>query len=163
MFVRDAINKNPRTSLVIVLVMVIVFVSFAIQSTASNSADGVPTKSYYSDDDGASYFTDAVSKVTPFDHNGKHAVKAYVYRFGGHAPFVGYLERITPDGAKKMAALKAGEPGYADKAAEITGRHCEVKKPGGKDWFKPMSAAGSKVVAIEPPANETGELDPVFP
>jgi len=163
MSVREAINKNPVVSVILIVAAVVACVGFAVSSTANSSSSGIPTKAFYSDDDGATYFADDINKVAPFDHQGKQAVKAYVYRFGNHGPFVGYLERTTPEGAQKIAALKPTEPGYADKLAEMVGRHAEVKKPGGKDWFKPTSAAGSKAMSIQAPANETQDLDPVFP
>ena len=40
----------------------------------------VPTSGYFSDDDGKTYFQDDASKIAPFDHNGKQAVSAYLFR-----------------------------------------------------------------------------------
>ena len=163
MSMREAINKNPTVSVVILFVTVTLCVGFAIRSAASNANEGIPTKFYYSDDDGVTFFADEATKVAPFDHNGKQAVKAYVYRFGSKSPFVGYLERVTPEGHKKISALNAAQPNFADKAVEIASQNNEIKKPGGKDWVRLNTLAGSKVVGMQAPANETGELEPVFP
>src|SRR5947207_15826357 len=56
----------------------------------------VMTKSYFTTDDGKTYFEDSADKVAPFDKDGKEAVRAHVFKCGQGAPFVGYLEKLDP-------------------------------------------------------------------
>ena len=89
---------------------------------------------FYSDDDGATYFTDDVKELTPFRYEGKDAVRAYVYRCPGAAPFVGYLQRQTGYGReqKGVAGATGSRPTVADPAV------FEVKKPGNKYAWVPV-------------------------
>ena len=65
----------------------------------------------YSDDDGATWFVDSAYKVTPFDHEGKQAVRALVFTYaGGSKHFVVCLMRYSQKGQKKLAdAIAAAE------------------------------------------------------
>jgi hypothetical protein len=71
---------------------------------------------FYSDDDGQTWFIDTVYKSTPFDHNGKQAVRAVVYSCeNGKTKFCAYLMRDTPEDKKRLddalaTAAHAGNP-----------------------------------------------------
>jgi hypothetical protein len=88
---------------------------------------------FYSDDDGASFFVDDVKELTPFEHEGKSAVRAYVYRCAGEAPFVGYLQRQTDHGRQQKGVTNntGSRPTVADPAI------FEVKKPGDRHPWVP--------------------------
>lgn len=100
-----------------------------------------PTAAYYSDDDGATFFTDKINKPTPFDHNGHQAFLAHVYTADdGQHSWVGYLE-------------KSGEDPTA-----------QVKEPGKRNWVQMMSPAGMKILSVKAPAGTgTGPLKELWP
>jgi hypothetical protein len=89
---------------------------------------------FYSDDDGATYFADDINELTPFKHEGKDAVRAYVYRCPGSPPFVGLLQRQTEFGRQQRGV--AGGTGSRPTVAEPA--VYEVKKPGEKNPWLPV-------------------------
>src|SRR5947207_12339964 len=94
----------------------------------------IMTKSYYSTDDGKTYFEDSADHLVPFDKDGKEAVRAHVFQCGGGAPFVGYLEKLDSKVKARLDDFFADPknkgkmmPGQIE--AEESGRM--VKRPGG--------------------------------
>jgi hypothetical protein len=94
-----------------------------------------PYTTYYSDDDGQTYFKDSIYKLAPFDHDGKTASIAVVIDDGNHV-FVGYLERYTPDAKKQIQAALDANPQTPYKVLELMGSPAilyggmEAKLPG---------------------------------
>lgn len=100
------------------------------------------TTTYYSDDDGKTYFEDSIYKFPPFDHNGKTAYRAVVYS-SDQGKFVGYLYRLKPSAQKKLqdAYAKAGGNQQAlvgvDQlmgSDQIRFAGTQLKRPGDTDW-----------------------------
>jgi hypothetical protein len=101
---------------------------------------------FYSDDDGQTWFTDSIYKFPPIDHNGKAAVRAYVYSYS-KGQFVGYLQRYKP-AAVELLKKTYGEGGPAKESAaeslmssdSIRNGGLEVKLPGlGAKWMTPAA------------------------
>lgn len=83
-----------------------------------------PSLNFYTDDDGATQFKDDATKSTPFDHDGKPAVRAYMFTCdGGGHKWVGYLEKHSDADKRKIDA--GGTPGGS----------MLVKKPGATSWI----------------------------
>jgi hypothetical protein len=159
MALRETLNKYPKVAVGVLAIVVTASISLAFRM-GSDSAGGVPTQLYYSADDGQSFFVDNAERIPPFDHGGKQAVRASVYRYGASGkPFVAYLERLNADGQKKVLDPQL----TSDQRAELASRYSEIKKPGEKDWVRANSAAASRVMARKPPQGATEELEPVFP
>src|SRR5207237_8725398 len=77
---------------------------------------------------------DDANKVPPFDHKGKEADRARVYKCDGKT-FVNHLERYTPDAKKKMeAVISKGGAGDPTAAGALQETGMEVKQPGHGDW-----------------------------
>ena len=95
-------------------------------------------KQFYTDDDGASYFKDTVGKVVPFQHDGREAVAAFVFRGTKGKPFVGYVEKYTELGKKKKEAIMADTAHPERRRSELYPLEMSeklVKKPGaGNKW-----------------------------
>ena len=99
-----------------------------------------PFTTFYTDDDGQSYFRDSIYKLPPFDHGGKPAYLAVVCT-DGKQNFVGLLERFTPDAKKKLQDVYDANPDahyrVIDMMAspQIVFSGMEVKLPGsGHQW-----------------------------
>ena len=142
MGIRETLNKRPRVA---AAVTAAIFGLAALVFLWANK--GVPervTRAYYSDDDGKTFFDDDVDKIYPFDHNGKPAYRAYVYRCGSEKPFVHYLGRYTDKGKARMAELagKRDDPEAVGELARLRNTAIEVKKPGDDKWVPLFSAAG---------------------
>src|SRR2546429_9827812 len=92
MGIREALNHRTRLAIGLSALLVVAGVGLCLWASSSGIPASIKT-AYYSDDDGRSTFVDEVDKLVPFDHGGKQAVRAFVYRCGSGKPFVGYLTR----------------------------------------------------------------------
>jgi hypothetical protein len=147
MGLRETLNKKPGLASAIgagLLVLGIVFLAY--QFTAGG-AGGSSDEAYFTTDDGRTYFADDATKVAPFDHDGKQAVRAYVFECEGGKPFVNHLERHTAEGKKMIESLaeaqRAGKQPPRAPAGAGTMWGLEIKKPGDKDWIPAGNLAKS--------------------
>jgi hypothetical protein len=109
-----------------------------------SAAEANQGKAFFSDDDGKSWFVDDDSKLPPFEHNGKTAYGAAVYRCLTGKPFVAYLEKYSDSQLAKIAAEKQEYAQQHPDSAPMTGvpyYPMDVKKPGEPQWF-PATADG---------------------
>lgn len=138
MGIRETLNEKPAIAyggfgVLLLIAMGILF--FYMRSSSSSTAPVAVTKppgdqAFYSDDDGKTWFPDAVRKATPFPHGGKDAVRAMVYRCSDGKLFVSYLVRHTELGRQqKGSSLEIGRPQFAAQAL------IEVKRPGAATWL----------------------------
>jgi len=103
---------------------------------------GATSGAFYSDDDGTSFFRQSGMLFPPFEHDGREADAAQVFKSGKGLQFVGLLVRYTSDAKKALddayAQFQAGKMEKVDMAREI-GRFTtalEVKIPGpGNKWM----------------------------
>jgi len=116
---------------------------------------------FYTVDDGKTYFPDGEGKLPPFDHPKGLAVRAHVFA-GSTGPFVGYLERFSPEARNIITlvseAAKNAKPG--DKPppelahvvdAQRNGR--QVKRPKDVNWVSINSAQGQAITRVRAAGN----------
>ena len=139
MGLRENINTKPGVAVGIATGLIVLAVAFAIWCGAF--ARGGPrtapgSVSFFTDDDGKTFFLDTASKLPPFDHNGKKAYGCNVFTSdGGKTRFVAWLFRYTDEGKKRFNELKsANSGGIGPSPLECI----EVKRPGTGDegWMK---------------------------
>ena len=161
MSLRDKLNDNPRITTGITIALIVVVLGYILYNTMSGGPGGAPAPapnlSFYTVDDGATWFADDATRIPPFEHKGKQAVRARVYKCDGKV-FVNHLERFTPEAQKRMQALAARSAGGDAMPAETVG--LEVKSPGGGDQWVAMTHPGA--VKIMAPKC-TGNLELVSP
>jgi len=120
------------------------------------------TKAYFTDDDGATYFADEIIKAPPFDHNGKEAVRCYVFSCPGHGKFVGYLEKFTKEMQARISARLAVPVGPPlDEIETNSGRL--LKKPGDAKWVAVQSQAGQAITNVKCPDDPSALITPENP
>ncbi len=137
MNIREKLNQYRALSLPVVGVVIAIALALIFRQLreAAPHKPGLPSKSFYSDDDGKTWFLDEYMKITPFDHHGRSAYKVVVYRCNGSTPAVAYLEKFSDS---QQAALQEISP--AD-VRDYTGRFMsfqealDVKKPGSNRWL----------------------------
>lgn len=172
MSLRETLNKRPILTAGIVLCMVGSAVGLMLWPESRPEAPPRPTQMYFSTDDGKTWFGDDVRKIAPFEKDGKQAVLVHLYRCGKGEPFVGYLERMTPEAKRirerREAAMASGGAGAAQgpHAKTMTdglaiAQGVEVKRPGEAQWVRMLSPAGQQIRAAKCP--EGGEPQPVLP
>lgn len=158
MGIRERLNHPASVVVVVVLFLLTLFLIW-IGRDKESAAQTFINKSYFSADDGATFFVDDANKVPPFDHNGKPAYRCMVYsKDGGKTLFVGYLLRYSPDAkAKFEAALKSNDPGKSMHEGTILAASAEVKAPGQSEWVSATSPAAAAIM------NPAGDPEPVLP
>jgi hypothetical protein len=147
MSVRESIDRYRKLVTVIAAVGIAFGAYLIFKSSAGPASQTMIARSYYTIDDGATWFVDDAQKVPPFEHNGKTAVRLRMYSSAdGKKLFPGYLERYTEEARRRIAAAQRGD---REAAGMQTGRTLislmeelltsgtEVKKPGsGGTWVR---------------------------
>lgn len=137
MGIREQLNRKPGASAGAAAALIALAAIFLVLQLRAGS--GGSDQAFFTVDDGETWFADDISKLPPFQRDGKEAVRAYVFECGGKK-FVNHLERLTPEARKLMEATaeaqKAGKPPPPPPAS--AGRTVmwgqEFKKPGEKEW-----------------------------
>ena len=157
MGIREVIDRNPRAATAIgglVAVVAIALVAVQLLGNKRGITSTLPD-AYFTDDDGKTFFADSPTNVPPFDHNGKTAVSAYVYRAGGKE-FVAYMSRYTPEARKRIVASKK-----VTAEDERFGR--ELKKPGAAEWIKATDLKKITALADVKGPNGQTDVEPIEP
>jgi hypothetical protein len=148
MGIREALNRRPKVAVIIGVVLCAVAIPMMIWANSSG-VPGRASESYYSDDDGKTFFPDDIDKLYPFERNGKQAYRAYVYECKDGKQFVSYLARYTAAAKAKIPELEKNtkDPEALGQANQLRSTAIEVKKPGSDQWFSQLSAQGSEIAA----------------
>lgn len=161
MGIRDSFNKRP--ALGITLGVAALALAGLLAWRAGAGAGGVAHyRAFYSDDDGKTWFTDDFTRFPPFDHIGKMAYRAQVFRAGAGHPFVGYLECYPPDVQARLTAACTSTNAMLI-AVQSASDSVLVKKPGGATWISPTSRAYQEIVTPKSPDGSTGDLVQMSP
>jgi hypothetical protein len=153
MGVRESLNRQNPKLVVGVLVAVVAAVAVLAVSRASSGDRDAASKprAFFSVDDGKTWFADDAAKVPPFNKDGKEAVRAYVLKCPDGKEFVGYLERYSPEGKKRLEAVSAQGAKGQDELSFVADQPMgiEVKAPGKPGW---VNQADRRAAVIMRPA-----------
>lgn len=140
MNIRETINQKPKLTVIVastislLAVFVVIWDLFGTRASARKTYAG---KTFFSDDDGQTWFIDEESHLPPFDHNGKTAYRAVLYRCGSGKPFVAFLGKYSDAQFARMAEMKkqiADRDSGEDPERLFTSIPMDVKKPGDSKW-----------------------------
>jgi hypothetical protein len=169
MGIRDYANQHRGAAIGVASGMIVVAVVVAVLSTrdGASAENGMTAKSFFSNDDGKTWFADNATMIPPFTKDGKEAHRAYVYRAPDGTEFVAYLEKYTPAGKRAVEAALARppeeqfdtDPYLADGAGDAV----LVKKPGANAWINSADPRAAPVLSIVSPKGETETLTFVSP
>jgi hypothetical protein len=156
MGVREAINEKRGLTAVIISAIIVAAIGFGIyQVKSAKPVDRLEGKGgFFSDDDGVNWFEADDEKIPPWDHNGKQAVRAYVFSCdGGKTKYVMYLERYKPEAKQMLEQAKTGKPGTAAGLNTVAlSNMIEVKLPKGKgQWVSRNDPRGKAITQIKCP------------
>jgi hypothetical protein len=162
--VRETLNRHPRITAGVIAVILLAAVCFFWSSGIGGSGAGTSgTLSYFSIDDGKSWFADDAKKIPTFQKGGKDAVRAYVYKCPDGTKFVSHLERYTPEAKKMLEASSGSRSQSTDLTAlqRIQSTGIEVKAPGQPNWVKLSDQKAAAILTPKCPGG--GEPEPVLP
>jgi hypothetical protein len=145
--IRSSINENPGRSTAIAggLLVVAAVVMWEIFVGASGSPlSAYANKAFFSDDDGKTWFIDDASNLPPFDHDGKKAYRAALFRCGSGKPFIAYLEKYSDAQIKRLAEQRTVDatrtPNQSPGGAPPSDILMDVKRPGDRGWLPAADA-----------------------
>lgn len=155
---REYMNQHPKVAVgggIAIAVLAVGLIVVEVMAGRHRYPSGEPV-SYYTDDDGKSFFPDSADRIPPFDHNGQPAVTAYVFECGGQK-FVGYMERYSAKWHDYVVAHGV--------TGDVMRYGRELKRPGDAKWMpsgdlqkeaqlediKCPSGGSDVPVAVEPP------------
>jgi hypothetical protein len=169
MGIREKLKDNPKVGIgVAVGVLVLGVGAMVAQLSNGGLGGGRAGRAFFTTDDGATWFVGDASQIPPFLHDGKQAVRAYVFECGGKR-FVNHLERFTPERRKLAeAALEAEKAGKSPPrppaaAGQTVNWGVEVKKPGDKEWLAAGNLAKAARLMQAKCPDGHGEALPVQP
>ena len=169
MGIRETLNENPRlttgvTAGIIAIVLIYILWSALSGGGADASGGGASGQVFFTDDDGKTWFADDQKKVPPFDHGGKEAVRAYVFKCGPDGkPFVNHMERYSKESKKKLEEVLAKGNAINDPTVfeSIQTAGLEFKSPGQKDWIKVSDPKHTAV--LQPKCPKPEDVEQVLP
>ena len=159
MSLRDKLNKNGKLATIgatLVIVIALVVVIWLAMPRHSSQPRGV----YFTVDEGKSYYTESLESVPPLTKDGKEAVQALVFKCGWGSPFVGYLQKFTPEMKKRLEEAIAAKTDLHP-AVLFAGRL--VKKPGDKDWTASDNPHYQDIAIVRCPSGNLDDLKSIFP
>jgi hypothetical protein len=153
MSVRETLNSKPSLTVAFAAALVL-GCGWLVFHQLRPAPEPPPIGVFYTDDDGTTWFTDSPTHTSPFDHNGKEAVRCCVFTAGSKS-FVGYMRKMTPELMHRYQA----NMGSTD--AELAAGTL-VKRPGDKEWV-PMSDPRSQSVTHPTAPGGSGDVTEVEP
>lgn len=154
MAAREFIENHAKATTVVILIVIAGSILVSVREMSHHSSFKPPENAFFTTDDGATYFTDSLSKIPPFDHGGKTAVRAFVVSSdGGAHRWVAYLGKYSDADQKKLESK--------DPKADL--RSMLVKAPGAGQWIPLSSPEFAKIIAPAPPGMGNGPAEPLWP
>jgi hypothetical protein len=146
----------------IIAIVAAIYMGYA-QFGAGGSS--IPHSTYFTSNDGQTFFVDSIDKVPPFEEAGKECVRAHVYESHGKR-FVGYMAKMTADGKAAVEKYQAdlSHTSSREQPASWAGVQASnfngwlYKEPGEKQW-KPGGII-HQVIVKGPDGQPADEVSP---
>ena len=158
--IRETLQSRGRgviVAIVLIVASLLITIYYRPPKTPGLNSD----VTFYSDDDGQTYFKDSIYKLAPFDHNGKTANIAVVCT-DGKQNFVGFLERYTPDTRKRLQEVYDANPTERYKTLDLMAspvvslEGMEVKLPGKNNSW--ISRSQMRSPQVQSPGGDEYEI-----
>ncbi|HWE05022.1 MAG TPA: hypothetical protein VG326_21620 [Tepidisphaeraceae bacterium] len=146
MGIRETINEKPVATLIVAVVVIGCALGFLLMPKGSH-VPKLSSRSYYSDDDGKTWYIDDAKNVPPYDHNGKQAVRAYLYKCADGKPFVQRLEMF--DISTKEAIEGQIRQGVPPLEAQLQVRGIKIKRPADEKWAYVLNGTPQEYAAFQ--------------
>jgi hypothetical protein len=160
MGIREKLDQHQKLVTIISgAVLLVAVVMIAVQMFGAGDDPTQAQRAYFTVDDGATFFVDSAEKIAPFEHNGKTAYGAIVYRCDDGKKFVGALERYTPEAKAWLDSFYAAKPSerdYGMREVYRADKAKQVKKVGTGDtsWVSLESRAGRAITRVKCPPGQ---------
>ena len=165
MEVRKLLEEHSKVASIAIGVVTLVAVIAIVAQLRGPAVPKAPTKAFFTADDGATYFVDSITRVAPFDYNGKQAVRALVIIGANGKTFVATLFRFSAKMKEKVDADVARDPSDPGTLLELRSGEDEIKKamsPNAK-WATVNTAAGDAAAVFQTPLDVTSPTQVAVP
>jgi hypothetical protein len=135
MAVRQKLNENKKVGMGVgaaILIIAVGLMAFQLRRGNGNAVTA-PTSAFYTDDNGKTFFKDQI-RIVPFDHNGRQAYRADVFKCPDGREFVGLIYRFTDSGRREMERYLASKVSDPDGSSRLSIEHRGMQ-------VKPINAA----------------------
>jgi hypothetical protein len=152
--IRETLNKNQKVALPILIGVVAIAGFLAIKGIKEYlwppKPEFKPPKGWYTTDEGATWFEGDYYGIAPIEHQGKQAVRVYLFKCGQDGQkFAGYLERFSKKGKEE---IEKRDPKQRGGMMEEWESEKFVKKPGaGERWYKFGDSQYEQIMTIKCP------------
>lgn len=164
MSIRDALNKNRNLTSAIMIVLIVLTLGYTFWYLNSSGAPSITAKSWYTVDEGKTWFADGIYKSTPFEKDGKQAYGAAVFKCGDGEPFVPFVTRLGDRFLAEARKLEAsGDEAFGPKFEALQTQGLEVRKIGTDKWVLVNSPAGERIVSEGLRCPDNSNVSPVMP
>jgi hypothetical protein len=177
MGIRETLNQKPQitTGITIgIIVVALVYILWQSLGGSSGPTGNTMGKAFFSVDEGKTWFADDATQLSPFQKDGKEAVRVHVWTCdNGKTKFASHLERFTPEARKKLEELRgklnansaAPQMSIAMDMDQVMQSGMEVKRVGDANakWVRSISNEGQSVQSMVKCPGSTGELMPWTP
>jgi hypothetical protein len=153
------ISAGKAIGISVVAGILLIVIARGFSGSAGSGAKDAGGRAYYSDDDGETTFVDDAMKQSPFNHNGKEAVRVLMFRCGG-TTFIGYMERYSKE---SLAAIEKAKHDPNFELTMLKGIQPDVKKPKQGTWVGENSPEGQSIVDVKCPDGKDGPVERVVP
>lgn len=116
-------------------------------------------KAWFTNDDGQTWFAESAATIPPFDHNGKPAYRAQVYRCAHGSAFVAYLMSYAPSDKKSIEQAIAGGKTREEILDLEMSLRPQLKKPGPGDWVRMTPKTADAYFNMMKPSCPDGSLE----
>jgi hypothetical protein len=135
--IRAAVNRHRHLAVITGMLMFAVGTALVVWTWRvywTPFHETIEFRSFYTVDDGKTWFVDSAERVPPFDHGGKPAVRAHLFSCdNGKTAFVGYLQKI-PDQVMQHYRDRGIDPATVDDDDLAEEGGWAAKRPGGSEW-----------------------------
>ncbi|MGN6370950.1 MAG: hypothetical protein ACTHN5_22065 [Phycisphaerae bacterium] len=133
-------KKNLAYAALALAIVILSAVVYRLQTAGTTPPPLPPT--YYSADDGQTWFPSTKFQFAPFLQDGKEVTSANLFVGSDGKPFVGFLFKYTPEGQAMLSGFKSDSMAARQSAAQ----YALVKRPGDKDWVPADSSRGRQII-----------------
>lgn len=163
--VRAVLRRRPKIAAALAAMMIVVASGYLTWFFWPPPRFPLPTRAWYTVDDGATRFDDDAERIPPFDHDGRPAVRLHLFSCdGGKTSFVGYLQKL-PDETMKHYRELGIDPATVDDDQLAAFGGWLAKRPGSGNWVNSRTEcdAFAAVVSVHCPDGGAHSLEEIFP
>ena len=158
--------KQRQSLMALAAGIMIVGAGVAIFVQARDLLSSGANKSFFTVDDGKTFFVDSSERIPPFDKDGRPAYRAHVFECGGKR-VVGYMSRFRPEAIAALEEAKkyrgtGKPPPNVHVLASVGTTGLEVKRPGEAQWVSQADVRRATAVRVFrcPDGSTPQEVDP---